>query len=103
MKKVKKAFRINIDKTLIETLENTYGEIIYKAEDFKGNDNIYYIYVDLSLKNSVDGSENPDRIFNDPPIYIGCILEVDNKFYYGNKTNLLSDVASVEISKLVNK
>ncbi|SDH40316.1 hypothetical protein SAMN05443529_1131 [Desulfosporosinus hippei DSM 8344] len=83
-----KGIRILIDKELLVELENKFGNINYRTEDFKNYDKLYYIYVDSpsGYTDSDDGKEILE-VFDNPIVYMGCIFVVNNKLYYGNMNN----------------
>lgn len=73
--------RISIKKELLNKIQEEFKIVKYNLEDFENCNDVYYIYVD-SPKEKIQG-----RTFDDPIIYMGCILVKDDNFYYGNLTN----------------
>lgn len=73
--------RSTIEKDILYSLQDKFKDVEYIADDFKNSDSRYYIYVN-SPKEKIH-----NRSFDNPIIFIGCILIKDNKFYYGNLNN----------------
>ena len=73
--------RITLEKDVLYMLQDEFKTIEYKADNFKNSDDRYYIYVNSPQK-KLHG-----RTFDDPIIFMGCILVKDNKLYYGNFDN----------------
>jgi len=64
-----KPVRLSIDKEIIIELENKFGEIEYKVEDFDKYKEIFYIYVN-SPSGHVEGLKGEiDAIFDDPIVF----------------------------------
>lgn len=73
--------RTTIEKDILYMLQNEFKTIEYKVDDFKNCDDRYYIYVNSPQEKLYD------RTFDNPIIFMGCILNKDNNFYYGNLDN----------------
>ncbi len=74
-------FRSSISKDLLIQLEERFGQIKYKLDDFNKYDKLFYLHVDPpKIKSGRD-------ILIGPNVYIGCIFLMGNKLYYGNMNN----------------
>ncbi len=65
---------------LIESFEETFGDVSYEPQDFSEYDAFFSIY----------GYQTPSEAFVDESNvghWVGCILVKDNEFYYGNYKN----------------
>lgn len=73
-----------VNRDIINSLEERYGIVEYKAEDFE-NYEAYY-----TLTAFKDGKKAIDSPIIEEPHVVGCILKIDGNYYYGNKENLLT-------------
>jgi hypothetical protein len=71
-----------IDNQLLKMLKETFGVAKYNIKDFQKYDKYYTLG---AFYNQEDFESY--QILN--PLYIGCIIESDNKFYYCNKNNVI--------------
>ncbi|MHC1683858.1 MAG: hypothetical protein AB6733_13040 [Clostridiaceae bacterium] len=87
--------RITIKKEMLNKIQEEFKIVKYNLEDFKNCDDIYYIYVD-SPKEKIHG-----RTFDNPIIYMGCILVKGDNFYYGNLTNEIKGDLKSELREYI--
>jgi hypothetical protein len=73
-----------VSKDLIDSLEERYGVVEYKEEDFREYDAYYTV---AAFK---DRKEALESLVIEVPHVIGCILKSKDNYYYGNKNNILS-------------
>ena len=69
---------------MINSLEERYGVIEYKAEDFREYEEYYTVTAFKDRKEAVESIEIK------APHVIGCILKSKDNYYYGNKNNILT-------------
>ena len=75
-------------------LENEFGEVAYRPEDFDDYDAYF----------TISGYQDPKEAFGDEVNcgeWIGCILVKDNHFYYGNYDNAITGVTLQELLKVL--
>lgn len=70
-------------RELIEALEQEYGEVSYRPQDFADYDAYFTIRGYEDLKEAIQ-----EEIYVGD--WVGCILVKDNRFYYGNYDNLIT-------------
>ncbi len=73
-----------VSKDLIDSLEERYGVVEYKAEDFREYEAYYTVTAFKDRKEAVETLEIK------APHVIGCILKSKDNYYYGNKDNKLT-------------
>lgn len=64
----------------VEALEEQYGEVVYRAEDFDAYDAYFSLYGYPDFDAVLSGE-------NEQGHWIGCILVRENRFYYGSWAN----------------
>lgn len=82
------------EKGIIEMLENQFGEVTYRPEDFEDYDAYF----------TISGYQDPKKAFGDEVNcgeWVGCILVKDNHFYYGNYDNAITGVTLQELLKVL--
>ncbi|MGF0065247.1 hypothetical protein ACQRCQ_08245 [Lachnospiraceae bacterium SGI.085] len=82
------------EKGIVEMLENEFGEVTYRPEDFDDYDAYF----------TISGYQDPKEAFGDEVNcgeWIGCILVKDNHFYYGNYDNAITGVTLQELLKVL--
>lgn len=82
-----------ISKEWIAKLENLYGEVNYREQDFKNYDT-YYTLGAFKNKNEMNNE------FIVTPLCVGCILVKDDKYYYGNMENEITGDLLTELKSL---
>lgn len=87
--------RIPMEKDLLYMLQNELTSVEYKVDDLKTSDDRYYIYVES------EEDKLHDRTFDNPIVFMGCILIKDNKFYYGNLDNEIKGELLNKVEKLI--
>lgn len=85
-----------INKEIIESLENEFGVVEYFENDFDE----YDAYYTIKGYKQGESEENGLLIFPDT---IGCILVHDGFYYYGNLKNQITGDTQDQIKKLVEK
>ncbi len=68
------------DRELVEALEQEYGNVRYRPQDFTDYDAYFTIRGYASLKEALQEEANHGN-------WVGCILVKENCFYYGNYDN----------------
>lgn len=79
-----------VSKEWVTKLENLYGEVIYRVEDFKNYD-MYYTLGAFKNKNEINNE------FIVTPLCVGCILVKDDRYYYGNLDNEITGELLTEL------
>lgn len=77
-------------KDFVEALEEKYGEVEYRAEDFDAYDAYFSLYGYADLDAALTGEKEHGH-------WIGCILVRGNRFYYGSYANEITGALLAEL------
>lgn len=83
----------DLDLNVLKDLENMFGEVTYKIEDFDQIDSYYPVLGTREVYGNEDWMSEAEFYLNNSEV-IGCILVRAGNYYYGNLNNPISSTVT---------
>jgi hypothetical protein len=91
----------DVDNALFEELENLFGIVEYRAEEFEQIDTYYAIIGTKENYVKQDEWDSETNFYLNNSDVIGCILVKDGKYYYGSLENLIPEELSLKVKTML--